>query len=262
MPESFLFGAPCLPRVTSARGHRPVLILGAYPSALHARWILPDGHGTIEAVAVDNEPVPFWSGNDLATHVQKWQRRAKWKPEWGELTWPLSTNGSSGLWVDENVIRVLGVQRSEVWLTDALDTYRMSDAIERRLNEIGIRRLINGLGIPPAKLRSHPSESAIVTEGLEQQADRIRAEIAECAPDMIVTLGNATLRVLREIYHLHDSVPGKLSSDPSIYGRLYDVHLGESTKARLLPLAHPGAPRTYQDAHERWIETVLAKGTV
>ena len=105
---TFPFGRPVLPRPPSASTRRRVFILGAYPSALHVAWRPPRGK-PIRAMAVDNEPVPFWNGHDEDDHVARWKAAVGFRDvEWGGVTRVGDLNGSSGLWVDNNVLGPLG----------------------------------------------------------------------------------------------------------------------------------------------------------
>jgi hypothetical protein len=55
------------------KGRSPVFVLGAYPSALHVRWTPSGaGHKPVQALAVDNEPWPFWDGDDERERVATW----------------------------------------------------------------------------------------------------------------------------------------------------------------------------------------------
>lgn len=64
-----------------------------------------------------------------------------------------------------------------------------------------------------------------------------------------MTLGNAALRVLREL--LGDAAaPTKLTV--ADYGTELSANLN-GHRVRWLPLAHPAAPRPYQVAHETWM---------
>jgi hypothetical protein len=49
-----------------ASSHCDLFVLGAYSSALHVRWTPPEQTKLrrIKALAVDNEPEPFWTGDD------------------------------------------------------------------------------------------------------------------------------------------------------------------------------------------------------
>src|SRR3972149_2657180 len=126
MEFRYLFGTPvgkCRPVV---RGCRTVFLLGAYPSTAHVRWKFPDGSTAINAVAVDDEPEPFWNGIDEAARVARWAARVGFQSSWGTAEPCGRFNGSSGVWVDTQVLSPLGVERSAVWKTDCLQAYRES----------------------------------------------------------------------------------------------------------------------------------------
>jgi len=78
----FLFGQPVLPAKPAAHGPKRVFILGAYPSALHVRWFGPDRDCLIQAVAVDNEPEPFWTGADERERIEAWLGRVSFHDDW------------------------------------------------------------------------------------------------------------------------------------------------------------------------------------
>jgi hypothetical protein len=83
----FPFGAPVLPRGTEVPDRAyPVLVLGAYPSALHVRWSPPAGYGRpVTALPVDNEPTPFWDGDSAETQALFEHWCHQWfDPKWGE----------------------------------------------------------------------------------------------------------------------------------------------------------------------------------
>ena len=67
----------------------------------------------------------------------------------------------------------------------------------------------------PRKLRSS-------SEGISQNLDRLRLELTAAAPDVIVTLGNAALRVLRKLLG-DDTAPTKLT--PADYGTELSANL-------------------------------------
>jgi uracil-DNA glycosylase len=103
--------------------------------------------------------------------------------------------------------------------------------------------------LPPAELAPHPSEAQIVSDGIDQNLARLRRELTAAAPDVIVTLGNAALRVLRKL--LGDSAaPTKLTVTD--YGTEPSVNLNGHGMS-WLPLAHPAAPGPYRVAHETWM---------
>lgn len=243
----FPFGAPVVDSTPSAAAPRKMFVLGAYPSALHVRWAGPEGT-KIGALPVDNEPEPFWDGEDAELRVEKWKAAINYQDEWGTVK-PAS-NGGSGKWFDKNIIAPLRVSRSDCWITDCLTTYRMSTggetAIAERFNPFAA-----SIGIPLPTLRPHPNETAIVKECLTARVKEIRAEIIACKPETIVTLGNSALRVLRSVVDKHDGAP--ISGLESRYFGSPAVATIEDREMQWLPLAHSSSPKAQQDAHKHWV---------
>jgi hypothetical protein len=248
---TFPFGRPVRPCKPSASDPRPVFILGAYPSALHVEWKPPKGYSRIRAVAVDNEPEPFWKGDDQDDRIAKWKRAVKFDPAtMGDILPAGTLNGSSGRWVDENILAPLGIARGSAWITDALDIYRCSTALAARLadtyDEFAARA-----GLEAARLQVHPSEREIIEESLRGHRRRLLAELETCRPERIVTLGNAALAVIRELLPREAGADVKRLSATDGYGKPVLLRLG-TRKVELLPLAHPAAPPSYRKAHARW----------
>jgi hypothetical protein len=193
---SFPFGRPVLPRPPSASTTKRVFILGAYPSALHVAWRPPTGK-PIKAMAVDNEPVPFWNGDKEKQHIAQWKTAVGFKEgEWGEVAGVGNLNGSSGQWVDDNVLVPLRASRKDACITDCVDTYFASTDGARRIADTYAPFAMQ-VGLPAARLDPHPSEVAIATQSSRHHNDRLRRELSDAEPDIVVTLGNAALRVFR-----------------------------------------------------------------
>jgi hypothetical protein len=251
----FLFGRPVLKMRPAAEGPRPFFILGAYPSALHVCWCPPGFAKSIKAIAVDNEPEPFWAGEGEADLIREWKRKVGFSDEWGSISDCSRFNGPSGQWVEKKILAPLGVRRSSAWITDCLDTYFESDAAARRLDAQELLSVLTHRGIPGRKHRSHPSEAAIVNEAEQCHRERLLNELLEAQPDFVVTLGNAALRVFGSLIENGSDRMSKLS--PEDYGRKYRVRVrGRGTQ--WIPLAHPAAPKAYQDVHDAWVNGRLA----
>ena len=245
----FPFGRAVLPRPPSAASPRRLFILGAYPSAFHVNW-RPHNRKPIRAIAVDNEPEPFWTGIDEAVRLAHWKAEVKFSHTWGEVHGVGALNGSSGRWVEQNVLKPLGAMRADAWITDCLDTYRCSDGLAARITDT-YAPFAEEENLPAAQLAVHPSENAIVDEALRVHQQRLLAELATAKPELIVTLGNAALRVLRELLLFALGGPDALRADGS-YGKELQVTIAGVT-ARWLPLAHPAAPKPYRVAHAAWV---------
>jgi uracil-DNA glycosylase len=227
-----------------------VFVLGAYPSALHITWTSPpDGSGKrvrINALPVDNEPVPFWDGSNEGGLVDAW-RGHRFDNGWGvaEPAGPRN-NGSSGRSLDDHYLEPLGLTRDEAWITDCLDTYRMSTGVERALSE-RFTPIVTDVDLQPS-LGGHPGDRAIVSEALELHRDRLHEELRTAAPEVVITLGNAARRVFASV------------TDTPLDSRVltvdgYGTAIRTSTGARWFAVAHPGTLsklESWRTAHEHW----------
>lgn len=202
----------------------------------------------VQALAVDDEPEPFWTGADQQDRVDAWKARCGWSATWGTAEPAGSLNGPSGAWVQRNVLAPFAVDRSDAWITDCLDTYRASNAMRSAVESV-YEPFARSNGLPGAVLGQHPSENSIVAEAQALHRDRLWDEITTADAPKVVTLGNAALRVFRGL--LDDPAgPAKLVADDT-YGAGYAVSAA-GAQVRWYPLAHPAAPLRYQSAHETW----------
>lgn len=246
----FPFGVPVSRCAPSASSPRRVFVLGAYPSALHVAWLPPKPFERVRALPVADEPEPFWTGTDEALRIAAWRERVGFRDAWGAIATCRRLNGSSGVWVEERVLRPLGVSREECWITDCLATYRTSTDVAKRLDDT-YHPFAAAHGAPVASLSLHPSERQIVREALAVERERLTAELELATPELVVTLGNAALRVLRALVLDADGIQ-RLAADDR-YGTARRVRVMGRT-ASWVPLAHPAAPRAYQLAHAAWVE--------
>lgn len=89
-----------------------------------------------------------------------------------------------------------------------------------------------------------------MAETLREYGTRLLAELSRCRPEVVVTLGNAALRVLAGLGEVvGNSAPRKLAVEG--YGRRLRLRLLNGD-VEWLPLAHPASPDVYQRAHEAW----------
>jgi uracil-DNA glycosylase len=247
----FPFGRPLTPRKPSASEPRRVFVLGASPSALHVEWTPPAPFEPIAALAVDNEPTHFWTGDDEAAQVSAWVTRVGWRPEWGTVKPAGALNGSSGKWLDEKVLAPLAVTRAECWFTDCLDTYRFSrgqqDVVTSRYQPFAARHGLAWPGVPAAL--AHHSEDELFNEA-RSQLQRLVNELTAAKPQLVVTLGNAALRVFARII-------GKEEPDTLEPNKEYGTAQGVTVAGRpatWLPLIHPGQrSKEWLRAHGRWV---------
>lgn len=245
----FPFGAEVRSVSRNPDGPRPVFVLGAYPSALHVQWDPPSGASLkpIKALAVDNEPEPFWDGRDEEDRVAAWAAE-HFDASHGRIRPAGRLNGSSGRWVQDLVLEPLAATMADVWLTDCLDSYRCSAGQTERLADT-YGPYAAQHGVPEVGLQAHPSESAIVEEALDRQRERLLSELRITQPNMIVTLGRAAARVIHDLLDL-DSDAGTLVREA--YGDIVIVSCNDKP-TQLLCLAHPGAPGSWQQTHLDWV---------
>lgn len=111
----FPFGQPILPVVQKDIREKKVFVLGVYASAVHARWLGPDGSQFIRAVGVASEPEIFWTGDG----AEKIVRSIELPDGAGRLeAADEQLNGPSGRALDECILKPLGLSRATVWLCD------------------------------------------------------------------------------------------------------------------------------------------------
>lgn len=257
MPN-YLFGKAVGRAAKRQQGHRKVLIVGAYPSALHVEWHPAGFKRAVKAVAVDDEPEPFWNGLDQEERIEAWKRQIGFSPAWGEVRACRHLNGSSGSWVDDQILGPLQLDREAAWITDCLDTYFESSDAAARLRTPELQDVVKRLGISRACHLRHPSQSQIVRQARAEE-ERLLRELDEARPQRLVTLGNAALLVFRRVLDQNDA-PSRLTPDTA-YGRPRQVTRGNRS-FEWIALAHPGFLRRttdkvmpYKQAHDRWMKT-------
>jgi uracil-DNA glycosylase len=204
---------------------------------------------------VDNEPTPFWSGDGEAELFADWKARVGWSDEWGEVSAPArGTNGPSGTWVEQHVLRPLRVDRAGACISDCLDTARLNASQGARIEDT-YTPVAEELGLPRCTVPQVPAgEPGIVREARAGHLSRLRTEIETCRPDLVVTLGNAALRVLAEL--VDDAWSGPRHLDQNGYGEPIAARVG-GRSLEVLPLVHPrSGERTppWPEIHRRWVE--------
>jgi uracil-DNA glycosylase len=245
----FPFGAPVRPCGDRQPSPSDAFVLGAYPSAVHVRWAPPPSTRLrpIAALAVDNEPTVFWDGGDAEDRVEAW-RDQYFDPAWGEVS-TARLNGPSGSWLRSNILEPLtDAGAANQFVTDCLTTYRLSTGAATRLDDTYEALATKSSDLPSADLQPHPSESQIVREALETQAERLRYQIEAARPHVIVTLGNAAARVVASLAGA--AGPGKLVEDG--YGRPSTVSIS-GVELSWIALVHPATPAVWQERHQAWL---------
>ncbi|SMO58431.1 hypothetical protein SAMN06273567_102375 [Geodermatophilus aquaeductus] len=227
-------------------------MLGVYPSALHVRWTHP--RFRIAAVAVDQEPWPFWDGRDEGERVDRWCEAVDWREEWGRASPVGRMNGSSGRVVDERVLAPLGLDFNSVWLTDVLPFFHVhrgpgtqGAAMAERYDVFAREH-----GLPEHLLPDRPSPARLVEQALRTESQRLVDELIESRSPLLVTLGDEALAVAAAL--LTGGLPRRLTRTG--YGSRHRVDLGGRT-LDVLPLVHPGQrSQLWARTHDDWIASL------
>lgn len=228
MVKTFPFGMPIEPIRQATRGHKRVFVLGVYASAVHARWIRPDGTIAINAVAVASEPEIFWRGEGAADAVARIPI-----PDGAGRLVPASAqlNGPSGRALDDKFLSPLRLERSDAWLCDLLP--------ESRCNPLQAAALEREYQPAMARLRlpayDFPAVPSLLVDSV--RISQIEREISEASPELLITLGDQPLKWFTRHYGSKPrlSAYGELNNT---YGRLHKIVIG-GKKLGLLPLVHP-----------------------
>lgn len=199
--------------------------------------------------------MPFWDGSGQAALLKAW-RESCWSDDWGTVSSADRYNGSSGDALVKGWLEPLGIDSGDSWCTDCLDRYHQSVDMRRAINDVyvpfaeGDPRLRGRL----PQLPKHPSTHAIV-EGADHA--RLDDEIRTAQPEIVITLGEAALKVFRSL--VSASEPDGLHSDER-YGS--EVRFRSGGRGIVwYPLIHPGQKRSpWRPAHDLWARRFLDRG--
>ena len=244
---TFPFGQPVRRVVQEHRGAKRVFVLGAYSSAVHARWIGPDGKTVVMALGVASEPCIFWPGDSAAEIVADID-----VPKEAGCLVPAAKrlNGPSGRSVDEHYLVPLGIGREEAWLCDLVPHSCMNpgqgNAVRGRYDPCARR-----LGLPAS---DWPEVPRVLADDVRRQ--EILAELLESQAELLITLGDPPLKWFGEALGTRRSVREYGTS--ADYGALHDIEVSGRTIGHL-PLVHPrqaaglGSHRVeWSEQHQVW----------
>ena len=226
---TYPFGQRLRILVQTDRAPKRIFVLGVYASAVHARWIGPEGNVLVRALAVASEPVIFWNGigaDDIVASVAIPAGAGRL------ISAEAALNGPSGRSLENDYLGPLRISRPAAWLCDLVPYSCLNPgqtvAIQR---EYEPRRI--EFGLPEMNL---PKVPRIFAD--DERRGQILREIDEANPDVLVLLGDQPIKAFLAAF---DSRWSKLSDFGVLaddYGRLHEVTLG-SRRLHVLPLAHP-----------------------
>ncbi len=246
----FPFGEPVRSLVQQDRTTKRVFVLGVYASAVHARWIGPDGREVVKALAVASEPEIFWRGDGVERIIS----RIPVPSGLGRLA-PADDkfNGPSGRSLDRDFIDPLGITRQDAWLCD-LVPYSCVNPSQKKALERAYSPHVKPYGLPVPSVPEVPKRFAD-----EARQREIMDEIRQSEAEALLLLGDQPLRWFVSAYDKKWRRLSDFGRTHSDYGRLHDAVL-DGVSIRLLPLAHPrqaaGLGRSsdeWRDLHADWI---------
>ena len=245
----FPFGRPIQRVVQLDRGAKRVFVLGAYASAVHARWIGEKGITLIRALGVASEPCIFWAGKgaeDIVAAIDVPPGAGRLVPA------PCSLNGPSGRSFDRDYLAPLGLVREDAWLCDLVPHSCMNASQAAAIERHYVPKAAE-FGLPRADWPRLPKS---LTNAVRRE--EIAAELWASEAEVIVTLGDLPLRWFGKAYGSKGSLRA-YGSDPQSYGRLHEIVIG-GRKLKLLPLVHPrqaaglgGHSAFWRDLHAGWV---------
>jgi len=238
------------------RGPRRVFILGAYASAVHARWIDADGKTRINALAVASEPEIFWTGLGADELIQ--QVAIPGSAGSLESAGP-TVNGPSGRALDELYLKPLGIARADAWLSDLVPHSCMNEGQARAIDR-AYSPLMRDLALPEVSWPRAPKSATdwhILVD--RHRRDQIASEVAEASPEILVTLGDPPLRWFAQLFGTRSRL-AEYGQSRDDYGRPHEATIG-GCRLLLLPLTHPrqaanlgmSSPK-WTALHRDWVE--------
>ncbi|MBN1184244.1 MAG: hypothetical protein JXB49_18285 [Bacteroidales bacterium] len=260
----FPFGQPLLKVEQADKSPKKIFILGVYASAVHARWIDPDGKQIVSALAVASEPEIFWTGHDAEEIISKIRIPGKL----GELTVPTNKgrNGPSGIALDKYYLGPLGLKRTDVWLCDLLPYSRVNAKQRTALDKHYTDAIIRRCGLRPANI---PDFSK--SEVDDVRMDEIYQELIASGAKTIITLGDEPIskfigylvkeKNARGLYKKKYSRLSGFGNTEIEYGKEHEIEI-RGTKYKLIPLCHPrqaaklgNYSKVWNDLHMSWIKS-------
>jgi len=243
IPESvFPFGEPLRIVRQEDRSPKRIFVLGVYASAVHARWVNPLGKVFVKALAVASEPCIFWNGEDAAAIISK----IKVPEPAGRLeSADLSFNGPSGRALDEDVLKPLGLTRSDAWLSD-LVPHSCFNSGQQKAVRTKYTPMAKKFGLPISTIE--PVPKVLADDGRRRD---ILDELLEAGSDLLITLGDQPLKWFTSPLAKTQNRLTEFGKSDDTYGRLHSIEI-DGHRFQLLPIAHPRQMRRLGPSDSEW----------
>ena len=164
---------------------KEIFILGVYASAVHARWLGPDGSELAKALAVASEPYIFWRGESPETIID----RIHLPSGTGKLV-PAARmfNGPSGIALDERILAPLRRTRGDAWLAD-LVPHNCVNVQQQAALDRSYRPRLTEWSLPVPSVPVVPS--ALATFARQEE---LSAELLQSRASIVILLGDEPIR--------------------------------------------------------------------
>jgi hypothetical protein len=225
---NFPFGEPVKIVAQKDRTPKRVFLLGVYASAVHAKWLDPNGNQVVRALAVASEPYIFWRGEDADKIIEN----NVFPNELGKLI-PAECrfNGPSGRILDEKILKPLGLTRADAWICD-LVPYSCMNKNQQNALEKNYTPRIKSFGLPLPTVPKVKSFSEMKNDNKRRK--EIFDELMESKADILILLGDQPIKCFLS----HYTKRWNCLSDFNKYGELIKAEIG-LRELYILPLAHP-----------------------
>jgi len=231
---------------------KKVFILGVYASAVHAKWVDPDGNIKNRALAVASEPYIFWEGDGadkIINHIHLPKELGHLEPAASNL------NGPSGRILNSHFLDPLGLKRDDVWLCDIIPYARINlnqkKAIEKYYNPIIHKYNLPECTIPDFRKSDLKNEA---------RRNEIMEELEESKANILILLGDLPIFYFLRLVSVTDKeLLLDFGNKIKQYGNLHNIRIN-NRQIEVLPLVHPRQAgrlgrhsKEWADLHEEWI---------
>lgn len=248
----FPFGESIKDVVQTDTGPKSVFVLGVYSSAVHARWVGPDGKQRIAALAVANEPSIFWRGDgadEVISTISVPPGAGRLEPARAAL------NGPSGVALDELFLAPLGFARADAWLCDLVPHSCMNLSQQAAINRAYLP-VAAAFGLASATAPPVPRELASPS-----RVASILAELEASDAETVVLLGDQPIRWFLNSFDRSRRNLRAFGTGATEYGQPRHVRIG-SRDRRVIALVHPRqaaglgtASMEWKSIHDSWFKS-------
>ena len=254
----FPFGQPLLKvQQKDTTSDKSVFVLGVYASAVHAKWLNPDGSVKVQALAVASEPDIFWRGDnakDIIAGIDVPKELGSLVPANENL------NGPSGRALDELFLKPLGLTRDKAWLCDLLPESRVNVNQKKAVEIYNNLVRTSGRNLPIANIPEFDEDE--IKKNAAQRKDEILKELEASGASTIILLGDLPVRWFLHFFDKRTKL-SQFGDTSDSYGHSHESFINGKFY-NVIPLCHPrnaarlGAySEKWANLHDGWIKTKL-----